>query len=171
MDDSDKQIQKLYEDYSGRFYAAAYAILQSREDAEDAVIETFVRLIENREKLLAGPPEKQAAYAKTILKNVSIDMIRRQKRHETEEILDDIPSGALSVEEIAEGNALFSRLVEFIRTMSEPLRQALFLRLNYNFTSKQIAKALGISVDAAKKRLSNAKKQIRQYLEEVSHNE
>ncbi len=139
----------------------------NKEDAEDAVIETFLRIIENREKFSNIPGERKPAYAKTILKHISLDMIRKRNHHAIEELTDDTLNGNLSVEEIAEGNVLFERLVEYIKSMSEALQQVLYLRLNYNFTSKQIAETLGISVDATKKRLSNAQKQIKQFVEEV----
>ncbi len=165
MSNFDAVLRSLYEDHADRFYAAAYAILQNREDAEDAVGETFVRLIENRDAFLDIPEEKRVAYAKRILKNVSLDMIRKQKNHAAAELTDDIMSDDISIEEKAEGKAGRNMLLECINSMSDALRQALYLRMNYGFSSKQIAKTLGISDTAARKRLSDAQKQIKSFLE------
>jgi len=165
MSNFDAVLRSLYKDYADRFYAAAYAILQNREDAEDAVGETFVRLIENRSVFLEIPDEKRVAYAKRILKNVSLDMIRKQKNHAATELTDDIVLDDISIEEKAEGKAGCNMLLECINSMSDALRQALYLRMNYGFSSKQIAKTLGISDTAARKRLSDAQKQIKSFLE------
>ncbi len=165
MSNFDEILRSLYEDYADRFYAAAYAILQNREDAEDAVGETFVRLIENRNVFLQIPEEKRAAYAKRILKNVSLDMIRKQKNHAPAELTDDIAFDDIPIEEKAAGEAGRRMLLDCINSMSDALRQALYLRMNYGFSSKQIAKTLGISDTAARKRLSDAQKQIKNFLE------
>ncbi len=165
MSNFDVILRSLYEDYADRFYAAAYAILQNREEAEDAVGETFVRLIENRDAFLQIPEEKRPAYAKKILKNVSLDMIRKQKNHAAAELTDDIMFDDISIEEKAEGKAGRNMLMECINLMSDAIRQALYLRMNYGFSSKQIAKTLGISDTAARKRLSDAQKQIKIFLE------
>ncbi len=59
MCDFETVLRSLYEHYADRFYAASYAILQNSEDAEDAVGETFLRLIENRDAFLQIPEEKK----------------------------------------------------------------------------------------------------------------
>ncbi len=165
MSDFNTILKSLYKDYADRFYAAAYAILQNREDAEDAVGETFVRLIENREAFLQIPEEKRPAYAKRILKNVSLDMIRKQKNHAAAELTDDISLDGLSIEDRAEGKDAYSKLMDCINSMSDALRQALYLRINYDFSTRKIAQTLGISETAARKRLSDAQKQIKSFME------
>lgn len=170
MSNFDAELKSLYKDYADKFYAAAYAILQNREDAEDAVGETFVRLIENRSAFLDIPEKKRAAYAKTILKNISLDMVRKRKNHASAELTDDISFDGISIEEKAEGKDSYSMLMDCINSMSDSLRQALYLRINYDYSTKQIAKALGISDTAARKRLSDAQKQIKSFME-VHENE
>ena len=165
MSNSDKLLKSFYEENADRFYAAAYAILQNREDAEDAISETFIRLIENREAFEQISDEKRTAYAKRILKNVSLDMIRKRKSHANTELTDDISLSGISIEEKAEGKDACGMLLDCIKSMSKSLRQALYLRINYDFSTKQIAGALGISETAARKRLSDAQKQIKNFLE------
>lgn len=165
MIDFEAALRSLYEQYADRFYAAAYAILQNSEDAEDAVGETFIRLIENRDAFLQVSEEKRAAYAKRILKNISLDIIRKRKTHANSELTDDIAFNGISIEEKAEGKAACNVLLDCIRSMSDALRQALYLRISYDFSTKQIARALGISNTAARKRLSDAQKQIKNCME------
>ncbi len=165
MCDFEAALRALYEQYADRFYAASYAILQNSEDAEDAVGETFLRLIENRDAFLQIPEEKRAAYAKKILKNISLDMIRKRKTHAVSELTDDIAFDGISIEEKAEGEAAYNALLDCIGSMSDSLRRALYLRISYGFSTKQIARALGISDTAARKRLSDAQKQIRNCME------
>ena len=55
-DDSETQslLKKIYLDYRDKMLAAAYAILQDRFDAEDAVHQAFVYIAENLGKFSHG---------------------------------------------------------------------------------------------------------------------
>lgn len=170
MEEFETTLRALYKEYADKFYAAAYSILQNREDAEDAVGETFVRLIENRDVFLQIPEEKRLSYVKKTVKNLSLDMIRKRNRHGDTELTDDISFDGISVEENAEGKDAYVMLVDCINAMSDSLKQALYLRVNYCFSTKEIARTLGISESAARKRLSDAQKQIRNFME-VNNNE
>ena len=66
------------------------SILGKREDAEDAVQDSFVRIIDNLDKINNPYSRKTKSYITVITKNVCLDMIRRN--HNDEELEDkDIP--------------------------------------------------------------------------------
>lgn len=55
--------------------------------------------------------------------------------------------------------------------MPETLKSALTLRINFDVPNTEIAELLGISYSAAKRRISDAMKMIREYIESENNNE
>lgn len=66
----------IWTSYAERFYRVAFHLLESREDAEDAVQELYLKLYESGPRLasLSNP----MAYGIYVLKNICIDRIRRR---------------------------------------------------------------------------------------------
>ena len=71
-----------------RFYRVAFHLLESGQDAEDAVQELYLKLWAARSSL--GSIMNPFAYGVSILKNICIDRIRRQSARKTEP-LDKAP--------------------------------------------------------------------------------
>ena len=81
MTDELKEIWLLLVD---RFYRVAYHLMGSREDAEDAVQELYLKLSSNPARF--SNVKDPFAFGVTILRNICIDMIRRRQRRRTEEL-------------------------------------------------------------------------------------
>ncbi len=165
-DEERNEVAELYETYSDRFYAIAYSKLHNRNDAEDAVIEAFSRIATKPEQFFRIPAHKRVTYVDVIVRNIAIDMFRHNIRTETisDEELDTYASD-ISVEDIAIGEVSEGELKGFIDSMPESKKSALILRIMYDQTTAEIAHALGISETAARKRLSDAGKMIKAFVE------
>ena len=159
-------LAEFYTENKNRLYAIAMSRLHNRTDAEDAVQELFLRITEKPENFFNIPAHKRTAYADVIIRNISVDMFKKQIRENTVSIdtLENDLSDYLSAEDIAVGNDLYMDLVEFIRRMPEGRKSALVLRIMYKRTTAEIAEMLNISETAARKRLSDAGKQIKEFL-------
>ena len=79
MNDSEK-IAEYYELYEQRLYRVAYSILGNVWQAEEAVQETFVRVIKHRHDIFRMSDKRRTAYILKITKGISIDMYRTNKR-------------------------------------------------------------------------------------------
>lgn len=79
MNDSEK-IAEYYELYEQRLYRVAYSILGNVWQAEEAVQETFVRVIKHRHDIFRMSDKRRTAYILKITKGISIDMYRANKR-------------------------------------------------------------------------------------------
>jgi hypothetical protein len=93
----------------------------------------------------------------------------RDKKHkvsENEIVLDDtIIDEQISVEDMMLSNYSCDKLLEFIGTLPEATKAAVYLKMHLGLKNGDIAKTLGISQDAAKKRVARGMKQIREYME------
>ena len=58
------------------FYRVAFHLLESREEAEDAVQELYLKLYESKHRLMAV--SEPLAYGISVLRNICIDRIRRR---------------------------------------------------------------------------------------------
>jgi len=84
--------QKLVADFSGRVYRQAYRILGSRQDAEDATQEVFLKVYHGLEDFRGEA--QVATWIYRITFNVCVSI--RQKRHIDHESLSDVDKGSLS---------------------------------------------------------------------------
>jgi RNA polymerase sigma-70 factor (ECF subfamily) len=74
-------------DHVDRLYRAAWALCGRREDAEDLVQETFVRVLK-RPRVLRG--DDDLAYLLRVLRNVFLDQYRASTRRPRVQPLDDL---------------------------------------------------------------------------------
>ena len=76
---ADKEdFRALYRRYHGVMERTALAILQDPRDAEEAVQEAFIRVIENFSKIYEIPCKNLGAWLVTIVRNEAITMLRRR---------------------------------------------------------------------------------------------
>lgn len=150
--------ERLVNDYTPPAAALAHQMLRDPASAEDAVQEAFVRVIRKRRQYASSRPFSHWFY--TILRNICVDMLRKQKR------------------EKAAVQHLTHRIKRFIRNepasdcvsllCALPLheRSVLELRAVHSMTFEEIAVALDISVEAAKKRAQRGLRKLRKQIEQ-----
>ena len=87
LDDEQREIiEKIFREDKSFFFHVARGILVSKEDAEDAVSEALLKIVDNLEKISNLPRNKMRAYCIIIVKNCAREKLRRDKRLEfTEE--------------------------------------------------------------------------------------
>ena len=93
------EIKDIWLPLSERFYRVAYHILESKEDAEDAVQELYLKLIETPGKFTNI--QDPAAYGITILRNICIDLIRRREKRRSEELHEYMIADITSPDKVA----------------------------------------------------------------------
>ena len=93
------EIKEIWLPLSDRFYRVAYHILESQEDAEDAVQELYLKLIKIPDKL--SNIQDPAAYGITMLRNICIDIIRRREKLKSEELHEYMIADASSPDKVA----------------------------------------------------------------------
>lgn len=153
-DESETQslLKQIYLDYRDKMMAAAYAILQDRFDAEDAVHQAFVYIAENLDKFSHGDDRRTVSYIVKLTESRAIDILRRKQRK------------LVALEEIQLGKAQqYPGLSELAYTMSQlPVRyrNVLILRYAYGYEFKEIAECMNLSEVNARRMVSRAKEKL-----------
>ena len=152
--------------YQQKVFVMAFSILRNKEDALDAVQETFLRLYQKSGSFRPG--HNFQGWLLEIAKNVSIDHYRkhRQKRLEWEvsKSVDEIP---VAVEDRSldsrdsDLRSAFSRCVEKLAAR----QKMVFVMRHYNeLQFNEISEALQISVGTAKSLHFKAVRNLRKWL-------
>lgn len=165
-DEGDRlRFQFLYNTYYDKMMAVAKSCFSGDQSrAEDAVHESFLKIIENFSKFPEISCEDLPGYLVIIVRNQSIDILRKEKRLVLTE--DWTPYERPSEVSPEDG---FGRLTAIIRTMPETYRAALEMRFVLEMKYKEIAKALCISESAATSRVRRGRELLKKRLQEEGY--
>jgi RNA polymerase sigma-70 factor, ECF subfamily len=148
----------VYERYGGPLLRMAIRTLGRREDAEDAVQETFLRLFRGIGGFRSGA--RFSSYLFQILHNTCMDVIR--KRNPGAGGFADNPAVArLSVPASQEFSHEFAQAVG---RLPQQMRASFLLFAVEEFSQEETAEILAISVGAVKTHVHRARKRLRAWL-------
>ncbi len=154
-------LAEFYKENKNGLYAFALSRTHNREKAEDAVQETFLRIAKYPDVFFALPNGKRKSYAVIVTRNAVADILNESAKSEE---LPDTLASETSVENLALGSIAADELKEFIGKMPEAQRDALILKTVHGLSYSEIAAELNITDSTARKRVSNAYKTIKAYL-------
>ncbi len=137
--------------------AFARTLLRHRADAEDAVQQAALRGLERFASYDPARPFK--AWWFTILRNLCLDMLRRQKLQPRETLGDIDPPAPETVAEFD-----WQALDDAILRLSEPHREILRLRYFADMGYRDLAETLGIPQGTVMSRLHLARLALRRQL-------
>jgi RNA polymerase sigma-70 factor (ECF subfamily) len=153
--------------YQQKVFVMAYSILRDREDALDAVQETFLRLYQKAG--LYRPGNSFQGWLLQMAKNISIDSYRKHQRKrrdwETTKPLEEIPVAAAPAREgdsaAADLRLAFARSVD---TLAERQKMVFVMRHYNELQFNEISEAMKISIGTAKslhfKAVQNLRKRL-----------
>ena len=163
-DEQRNELAKFYKEHKNRLYALALSKLHNECDAEDAVQETFLNIAKYPEKFFEIDTHKKVAYVLIVIRNVILHMLKEASKHKADELTNDVLDNAPSVEKLAIGNISAEELKDFIQKMSPTLSDVIKLKAFGRLSNSEIADILGVSKAAVRKRISEAYKQIKAFL-------
>lgn len=159
--DDEKEKSKfelLYNQYRNIMMSVALGVLHNKEDAEDAVHNTFIALARNMKSI--GDVESTATkyYVIKATRNTSINMLNKNKKHNeiSLEWINDIPDNDF-VENL-DLKQRYNDVVKAISSLDDTYRDVLFYHFVSDMTSKQIADLLGKKHSTIKQQLVRGKK-------------
>lgn len=156
----------LYNRYKGAIYAYCLKMLMDQELAQDIMQETFLRIYENRDRLMNSGSFK--AWTFTIARNQCLNHLRRSSRHV--QLDESIPVPApvkggppeLSQLEKSEQVALVNH---FLEQLKPDYREVIVLREYQNLSYEEIAAITRSTLSSVKSRLFKARRKLAAFME------
>ncbi len=153
----------LFETYKRLMLHKAYEILCDYALAEDAVSEAFIRVYKNLRKIGDPVSPQSASFLLTIVKNVSLTMLKKDRRRNTDE-LDEKMSSAYDLEEEVLSALSSGEIMAALDALSEELRSVFLLRYAHDLSHREIARLLGLRENTVTVRLLRAKRKLSELL-------
>lgn len=147
---------------SDRFYRAAYYMLESQQDAEDAVQELYLKLWRSRESLngLNNP----VAYALSLLKNICVDRIRRREIRKAEPLDFAAPSESPPLDRQMSSKDLLKLVLTEIDNLPDRQAEVMKMMALEGQDYKEISKRTGLSQVHVRVLISTARKTLKRKL-------
>lgn len=165
MKGKETKAERLYAAHYKAMFAEALSILRNADEAEDTVSESFVKIINNIERIEENSFEKTRAFLVIICRNTAKDMCKTKIRVNYNEDLAESLKSEASPEKIVISNETAEQIVGIIGRLDPMYTDVLLLKNVYKFSREEIATMLNISVETVKKRLQRAKSKIAAELE------
>ena len=146
--------EELYDKYGKLLFRISYAILGSREDAEDAVQEVFYKYLVKQP--IFQDAEHEQAWFLRVISNQSKDMLRRRKVRTTL-TLEEIEEYEIAPEQATILQDLFS--------LPDIYKMVMILHYLEDLSVQEIAHSQRLSVSAVKMRLARGREMLKNLTE------
>lgn len=150
---------ELVRRHQRRAYAVARSIVINHEDAEDAVQEAFLHAYRAIDRFL--PDQAFGAWLHRIVANAALDVTRRRKVRDADELPETVAS---PFRDPAEGGELRARLTDALNTLPARQRAVIVLHDVEGYKHAEIGQMLDIPEGTARSDLHYARSQLRQIL-------
>lgn len=155
-------VEKLFQEHHAQFQQISFKIVNSEPDAEDVVSAVYIKIMDNIERISELPCPEMAAFCVTMVKNTSIDMIRRSKKLvSTDDWEMESTDPEDDVESICIRNADIQKLAKLVGGLSDEDKHLIQLRYELELGFSEISELLGISEENAKKRAQRLVKKLK----------
>lgn len=160
----------VYNEYMKPMFYMANRILKDEYLAEDAVSQSFEKIIQNITKIDEVYSPTTKSYVVRICKNKAIDIFRKRRRNN--EVPFDEVEYELSVDkEVDEIEKLYGGnenevLLKAIANLPPKYLNVVSMKYNNDYSYSEIAEELGLTLDNVRQVASRAKKKIAEYMAE-----
>ena len=167
---SNTAFEQLQSIYSRRLYRKILSITRNREDAEDALQDTFLRAYVGLNSFQGR--SRLSSWLTRIAINSALMTLRKRRCRaeisaelpvdtENESPKFNVRDNAMNPEEICDQQERCARMLRAIHRLDPQLRTALGVWMSQRSSMKEIAQMMGVSMAAVKARLHRARKRLR----------
>ncbi|MBQ0125272.1 MAG: sigma-70 family RNA polymerase sigma factor [Clostridiales bacterium] len=142
-----------------QIFAVAYSVLHDFSLSDDVVQETYVKILEKASGYTPGTSAK--AWILTVARNCALDMLRHRSYETPDENIADRPEYRFDESAVV----LSMEVKSALDALSDEDRQVVTLKIYAGLRHGEIAKMLGISTEAAKKKYQRALARLKEMME------
>ena len=153
------KVESLFEEYDHLMYYIAGKILNKHEDIEDAVMEAWISIIRNLDKISEVSCPKTMSYVVIIVERVAINIYKKNSLINNREVMvekfEESPIFATSDKEMN-----FIEVHQILKNLPKKYSDPLILYYIQELTVREISKVLDISTDSVYKRIQRGRKEF-----------
>lgn len=168
-------VQRLFFDYGRQVKALAQSILHSEHDAEDALHDTFLKIIKYREKFAQIDGDETKRLIVIYTRSVCFNLYRRKKREngfaaETGDADDGMSAADREADDVDVLESVLAResaerLKRAIDALASPAREIVLLKYYGEMTNFEISDLLGINASTVGSILHRSLQKIKAKME------
>ncbi len=168
MDDKEKEFFDAYKQYADAIYRHCYFRVYNEDLAKDLVQETFIKTW----KYIGEG--KEIKNIKAFLYRVAVNLIIDHSRKKSTVVLDEVKEKDASLRLYSMESSMIDtfeakEIVETLNDLEEKYRQVIVMRYIDQLSPPEIAKALGISTNAASVKINYAMKKLKEIVKTKYH--
>lgn len=158
-------ITELYQQYGQMMYAAAYQPLQDHGLAEDAVIQSFIKLLKDKSGLIHRiPHQRMASFLNTVAYHTAIDFIRKSQREQPAGLDETEPDAVDSLEDFVIRRETVALMKTALEDMPRIYADTLVLRFYDGLEIAQIAALEGVTENNVRQRIWKGRALLRGFM-------
>lgn len=151
-----------------KLFRFAKQFVKRDDEAADLVQDTFLKLWNKREKL--SEIRNPETFAMTMIKNASIDRLRKRKTVRMDELKSDPENHHTPLDSLTQNEA-YSQALSAIKTLNKKQQELISLRDIEGYEYSEIEEITGLSINNIRVNISRARNTIREILLKQEQNE
>lgn len=155
---STEEFTELYLPLRGALYRVAFFILESEDDAMDAVQDLYLKLLSSPDALETVRNPK--AYCITLMRNICLDRVRKASRHPDTEVMEAVSDESPADERMNDRQRI-KDICQKLSSLPERERTVLRMKVFEDLSYDEIQKRTGIGYLSLRVLLSNARRKLR----------
>lgn len=149
-----RQLEYIYENYSRLLFSVALSLLGSKEAAEDALHDTFIKLADVAKQYNKKSTGTAKAWLVAVCRNLCLDKLRKEKPTTT-----DADTYTSDFTEKLDSEQAFYKMLS---ALNSPDKEIVLFKVAFGFNHNEIAGIVGLTPVATRQRYKRALEKLRE---------